>query len=451
MSKYDRYTAIIDEKKQELDACSDYLFDHPELGYQEFLSAAYLKDFLRREGFTVKEDLAGIKTAFSGSFGSGRPVVGLLGEFDALSGLSQEAGCSEQKPIPGQQDGHGCGHNLLGTGTLATALAVKRYLEETGASGTMIYFGCPAEEGGSGKTFMAADGIFDGLDFAVAWHPDASTHINNRRLLANRKYCFRFDGKASHASGAPAEGRSALDAVELMNVGVQFLREHMPSSARIHYAITDAGGISPNVVQPHAEVEYMIRGVDNASVAALSKRVIRIAEGAAMMTETSVETEFQKACSNTVCNQTLQRFMYDILAAATLPEPTEADRQFVRELLMKDKGPGDAVWDDPIRTTVNPYSALKTAPASSDVGDVSWICPTVRFAFAVWGRGTEAHDWLTVAQGKTPWAHEMMRCGAGIMAEAVIAAMGQPELIAAAWEEHKENIGAGYESPLKDR
>lgn len=448
MSLYEKYTAIIDEKKQEIDDCSDFIFDHPELCFKEFESAKCLKELLVKEGFQLQENLGGIETAFSGRFGEGHPVIGLLGEFDALSGLSQKSGCPTHKPLEGTVDGHGCGHNLLGAGTFATALAIKKYLEETKTSGTIIFYGCPAEEGGSGKTIMAGKGVFDELDMAMAWHPETSNHITNRNLLGNRQYHIIFDGKAAHAAGNPYNGRSALDALELMNVGVQFLREHMPRSASVHYAITDTGGISPNVVQAHAEAIYLIREKNNAGVKDLSERVIRIAEGAAMMTDTKVTVELEKACSNVIPNQTLQKFVYKTFSEIPCPVPTEEDKQFIRELLYKEKGKEDPRWENPIATTVNPYSDLKTAMASSDCGDVSWICPTVRFGFATWGKGTGSHDWQTVAQGKTEWAKNAMRYGAKVMAECIISILNQPEIIEEAKKEHKELIGDGYVCPI---
>ena len=237
------YLDIIDEKAQMLDDAMDFIWDHPETAFAEFESAKCLCDLLEKEGFTVEKNLANIETAFSGRFGSGKPVIGVLGEFDALSGMGQVSGVCEQKP-DGHEAGHGCGHNLLGVGSLGAALVMKNYLEKTGREGTVIYFGCPGEEGGSGKAFMARDGVFDELDAALSWHPYSKNGVRIRTSLANCQVLYKFDGKAAHAGLQPHLGRSALDAVELMDVAVNYLREHIPSDHRIHYAITDAGGFS---------------------------------------------------------------------------------------------------------------------------------------------------------------------------------------------------------------
>ena len=237
-------------------AASDAVWDHPETAFQEFKSTEILCELLEKEGFSVERNLAGIQTAFSGRFGHGKPVVGILGEFDALSGLSQESESIEKVPVCEGEPGHGCGHNLLGAGSVAAAIAVKEYLEKNGKEGTVVFFGCPGEEGGSGKGFMARDGVFDELDFAISWHPGDQNEVSVGSSLANYQVFYRFFGTASHAAACPELGRSALDAVELMNTGVQYLREHAIQEARIHYAITNTGGYSPNVVQPFAEVLY---------------------------------------------------------------------------------------------------------------------------------------------------------------------------------------------------
>ncbi|MBQ8074703.1 MAG: amidohydrolase, partial [Oscillospiraceae bacterium] len=241
--------SYIDQNAAFYEAIADEIWDNPELSLKEFHSAALYCDKLRELGFAVEENLCGIKTAFSGSYGSGRPIIGILGEFDALSGLSQKAGAASPDPILSGGSGHGCGHNLLGAGSLAAAAAIKNYMEKTGLPGTVIYFGCPGEEGGAGKAYMAREGLWKHLDAALCWHPgdvnQTMTGTNNSCI----QVLYKFSGKAAHAAGDPYNGRSALDAVELMNVGAQFLREHTTPDCRIHYAITDAGGISPNVVQ----------------------------------------------------------------------------------------------------------------------------------------------------------------------------------------------------------
>ena len=249
----------IDKKAKEILDASDEIWGCAETAFQEDNSVKVLCDLLKKEGFAVEENLADVKTAFKGTYGSGKPVIGILGEFDALSGLNQEPCATEKKAMVDGAPGHGCGHNMLGTASLSAAIGLKKYLEETGKSGTVVYFGCPGEEGGSGKAFMAKGGVFEGLDAAITWHPGDLTRADTGSSLANYQVYYKFYGTSAHAGGAPHLGRSALDAAELMNVGVQFLREHVVPEARIHYAITNSGGYSPNVVQPYAEVLYLIR------------------------------------------------------------------------------------------------------------------------------------------------------------------------------------------------
>lgn len=443
------YLSVIDEKRQLLEDTANYLWDNPELAFTEFKSAKYLCDVLRSEGFAVEENLAGIATAFSGTYGSGRPVIGILGEFDALSGLSQVAGITEPKSAGGIA-GHGCGHNLLGTGALGAAIAVKKYLEETGVSGTVIYFGCPGEEGGSGKAFMARDGVFDCLDAAITWHPADQTKVRTIRSLANYQIQYRFDGVASHAGGKPELGRSALDAVELMNVGVQFLREHIPSSCRIHYAITDSGGFSPNVVQAHAEVLYLIRGVDNRIVAELYDRVNDIARGAALMTGTKESHEFIKACSNTVPNEPIQRRLQTIMESIPSPEPTAEELAYARRMTVEALSHvPTADPDHPLWWEVGPYEPEKQEFGSTDVGDVSWVCPTAQIYTAVEARGTPGHSWQETAQVRTSFAHRMTAYAAKVMAEGVVALLTDPALLEEAKADHRRRVGqGGYVPPI---
>jgi len=442
--------SVIDQKAELLDSVADYLWDNPETAFTEFKSAAHLCDVLRKEGFTVEENLAGIKTAFSGTYGSGKPVIGILGEYDALSGLSQVSGVTHPENAGGIA-GHGCGHNLLGAGALGAAIAVKEWLKKTGNPGTVIFFGTPGEEGGSGKGFMARDGVFDCLDAAITWHPADKTYIRTNRSLANYQILYKFDGVASHAGGKPELGRSALDAVELMNVGVQFLREHIPTSCRIHYAITDSGGFSPNVVQPHAEVLYLIRGVDNKIVKEIYERVNDIAKGAALMTSTRESHDFIKACSNTVPNTVLQTMMHEKMHAVGSPEPTEEDLAFARKITVDTlmQAP-TADPDHPIWWEIDPYDASEPQEfGSTDVGDVSWVCPTTHLSAATVARGTPPHSWQIVAQGKLPLAHKAMRYAAKVIASGAVELMTNPELLQQAKEEHRRRVGPeGYEAPI---
>ena len=432
-------------------AISDAIWDEPELSLKEFKAAALYTDALEKLGFTVQKNLCGIETAFSGSYGSGHPVIGILGEFDALSGLSQQSGVAEAQSVTPGGNGHGCGHNLLGAGSLAAAAAVKEYLAASGKPGTVIFFGCPGEEGGSGKAFMARDGVFDELDTALCWHPDENTGVRVQTSLANCQVLYKFNGKAAHAGAEPHLGRSALDAVELMDVGANYLREHMIDQARVHYAITDAGGFSPNVVQPHAEVLYLIRAPRSAQVKELYERVNDIARGAALMTGTTVEIDFVKACSDTILNDTLQRVLYEKMAQIGVPEITEADEALARELTEKalmEYPKADPVH--PIHDELLPYTGqIEYECGSTDVGDVSWVCPTVQAKAATWAFGTPCHSWQAVTQGVMPLAHKMTLYIAKSLAAMGAELMVNAELLERAKQELRRLVGPeGYVCPI---
>lgn len=440
---------IIDEKKERLDGLSDYIWDNPEIAFQEHKAAQALIELLQEEGFSVQTNLGNIPTAFSGTYGTTKPVIGIFGEFDALSGMDQKADCA-QKCSEGKAYGHGCGHNLLGVGSLAAALSIKHWLEQTGASGTVVYFGCPAEEGGSAKAFMARDGVFNGLDAALSWHPKDATRVKEDTSLANYQILYRFDGTAAHAAQYPHLGRSALDAVELMNVGVNFLREHIPTNHRVHYSITDAGGMSPNVVQAHAEVLYLLRAPSNAEVAQLYQRVNAIAEGAAMMTQTTASQVFVKACSNLVLNDTLQQLMYESAQVVALPVPTAEDVDFAREIVKTFPQHTPQMLQAPLNNTLTPIThQFSPGFGSTDVADVSWVCPTAQLLVSTWAVGTPGHTWQATAQGKRTYAREMMRYAGKVLAQTAVELLKNPELLSAAKDELSKEIGPdGYIPPI---
>src|SRR5215470_987485 len=313
MDNSEQIWRLVDAKKDPFEALSDRIWGMPELQYAEHRSVAEHIKELEREGFRITRNVADIPTAVIGEAGEGGPVIAILGEYDALPGLSQEAGVAEPRPIPGNGNGHGCGHNLLGSAALLAATAVKDYLAANGLKGRVRYYGCPAEEGGAAKGFMVRAGAFKDVDIAISWHPASFSGVNKPESLANTRIDFTFIGRASHAAAAPHLGRSALDAVELMNVGVNYMREHMPDGARIHYAMLDGGGRAPNVVQARAKVRYLIRAADLTQLNPLIARVRKIAEGAALMTETKVETRMVSAVSNLMGNTPLEKLMDDNL------------------------------------------------------------------------------------------------------------------------------------------
>ena len=462
----------IEREREMICAASDAVWDHPETAFQEFKSTEILCELLEKEGFSVERNLAGIQTAFSGRFGHGKPVVGILGEFDALSGLSQESESIEKVPVCEGEPGHGCGHNLLGAGSVAAAIAVKEYLEKNGKEGTVVFFGCPGEEGGSGKGFMARDGVFDELDFAISWHPGDQNEVSVGSSLANYQVFYRFFGTASHAAACPELGSSPLDAVELMNTGVQYLREHAIQEARIHYAITNTGGYSPNVVQPFAEVLYLIRAPKNDQVKELFERVNDIARGAALMTGTRMEMQFVKACSNVVDNTVLEEVLQKNLEEVEREPYTEAELEFAKKLagtygggeldvqdLLKRYEKSrkaeveaflNAHKDDVICDYIVPLKDTETVMAgSTDVGDVSWVCPTAQINAVTEAAGTPGHSWQQVSQGKSSIAHKGMLFAGKVMAGAIIDVLEDQRLIGEAKDELKKRVGeAGYVAPI---
>ena len=440
----------LEERASDFYALSDKIWGNAEIRFKEKESVKDYVSFLEKEGFSVTVGLAGLKTAFSATWGSGKPVIGFLGEYDALPGLSQKAGVAEKSPIEENGNGHGCGHNLLGVGALMGAVGYKHFLESEGKSGTVIYFGCPAEEGGSGKTFMAREGCFNQLDAALSWHPADINTMPPGPDLANDSIRYSFLGKASHAAAAPEAGRSALDALELMNIGVQFLREHMPSSARIHYAITDTGGISPNIVQSHASALYQIRAPYAPELASLYERVNNIAKGAALMTDTQVEIKFLKGTSNTLLIPALDELMYRNMCEIPNPVSGAKDMDFAFEIVKTQKDPatiGDSAFD------IKPKPWNKAGniplPGSSDVGDVSWVCPVTQCGTSTWPKGTAAHSWQAVACGKSDFAHRGMLYAGEIIAATAVDIYQNPEVIETAWKQLREKTGGlPYNCPI---
>lgn len=439
--------SYLTEQQEFLNQVSDAIWDHPETCFEEKASAEILCNALTDAGFQVERGVAGIETAFIGSYGNGKPVIGFLAEFDALSGMSQKAGVTEKCALVDGGNGHGCGHNLLGAGCLAGAMGMKKYLEETGREGTVIFYGCPAEEGGSGKAFMAREGCFDQLDVAIAWHPGCEYSATSGGMLANCQIFFRYKGITSHAGISPHLGRSALDAVTLLNVGIQFLREHVPTSVRMHYAVTDTGGFSPNVVQAQAEALYLLRAPDNTVLKEVRERVEDIARGAALMTGTELEIDFVKACSNVVPNDTLGADAVKNLKLLELPKFSEEEMEFYSKISASNKN-GNA--EHPIAEKVSEFHPTNDVfPASSDVGDVSWVAPTVSLGGASWPVGTAAHSWQAVSVGKSTLAHKGMLIAGQAMAGLAIDLIENPELLKKAKEEHQTRLkGAKYECPI---
>ena len=444
---FEKYLGVIDERAAEFCAVSDALWDNPETAYGEYAAVDMLTEILEKNGFTVTRNVAGIPTAFTATFGSGSPSLGVLAEYDALSGMSQEACSPVRKSIPGKDTCHGCGHNLFAGGSLAAVMAVKAYIEESG-KGKITLFGCPAEEGGAGKVYMARAGVFNGIDSVVSWHPEKMYMVRTRPALANVELNYIFEGIAAHAGAAPHKGRSALDAVELMNIGVQFLREHMELSSRVHYAILDAGGYAPNMVQSHAVVQYLIRAVDSEGVRELKERVDRIAQGAALMTDTTVTQEFVSGYSNLITIPTLQATANEAMHDIPLPVPTEEDLAFAKELqkTMKLTKAEEAM---------PPYALEVLDPAppvahggSTDTADVSWNCPTVQMHIGNWIVGTPGHSWQGVSQCRSSYAKRSMLYAGKAVAGTILRLIEKPSLVEKAKQEFAEKTAEGYVCPI---
>ncbi len=461
---------IIEEKKQEFITINDKIWDYAELSLKEYKSAELYLEALKKEGFDVTENFSGIKTAFCGSYGSTKPVIGILAEFDALSGLSQKPCCETKTPVDSMDTGHGCGHNILGAASFAAACAVKEYIKETGC-GTVIFYGCPGEEGGAGKAFMARDGEFKKLDAALTWHPGDTNEVSTGTCNSSIQVEYTFEGVAAHAAGNPEVGRSALDAVELMNIGVQFLREHMPSYARIHYSITNTGGISPNVVQEKATVLYMTRGGKVADTIILQKRVDKIAQAAAMMTETTLKRRFIDGTADEISNETLETLLYKNMCDTPLPEYTAEEEAFAAKIkaTYESFDPKEHL-KDALGKEISSYVSEKTQGGtkaladfvvpyahsevmnmgSTDVGDVSYLTPTAQFNTVTTTFGAPGHSWQNVSMGKTSIAHKGMLTAAKILAKSAVDLIENPEILQQARNEFAEKTQNGYACPIEE-
>ena len=451
----------VDAAKERLIALADRVWGMPEVCYTEERSCAEHARELRDQGFRVTENLANIPTAVMGEAGEGGPVIAILGEYDALPGLSQEAGIAEHRPIEEGGHGHGCGHNLLGSAAMLAAVGLKNWLAEQGIPGRVRYYGCPAEEGGAAKAFMVRDGLFDDVDVAISWHPHSFWEVFPPVSLANTRADFAFFGRTSHASASPHLGRSSLDAVELMSVGVNYMREHMPSDARVHYAVLDTGGIAPNVVQSYARVRYSIRARELDGMRELVERVRKVAEGAALMTETRMEMKIISAVSNILGNRPLEETMQSMLEELGPPPFDEADRDFAREiratLTEQDlAAPWKVIGCEPTDAPLADFTVPLDQPrnpmiGSTDVGDVSWAVPTVQAHAPSIAIGTPLHTWQVVAQGKSAHAHKAMVHVAKAMAGTGVAVLTDPDLMARVKADHKARTAkTPYVSPIPD-
>ena len=407
-----RLASSIDAKFAHYSGVADRIWSLAEVGYQEKQSSALLQSELTKAGFRVQSGVAGIPTAFVAEYGSGAPVIGILAEFDALPGLAQRV-APERVPIEGQAAGHGCGHHLFGTASVAAGIAVTEWLAASGHIGTIRVYGTPAEEGGGGKIYMVRAGLFRDADVVLDWHPGSMNDAGAAPSLANKSGKFRFRGLSAHAAGAPWRGRSALDALEAMNHMVDMLREHVPDGTRIHYVITD-GGKAPNVVPDFAEGYYYVRHQDAKIVNDVWDRVAKAAEGAAIGTGTKVELEVVNGVYSLLVNETLARVVDANLRTVGGVTYTAEERAFAEKL---QQTLGDGVPPVTAAASIVPFSVATVATGgSTDVGDVSWVVPNAGLNAATWVPGTPAHSWQAVAAGGMSIGHKGMAVAAKTLA-----------------------------------
>lgn len=424
------------------------IWDHAELGYKEVKSTSLLQETLKKEGFSVEAGVADIPTAFVATYGSGQPVIGILAEFDALPGLAQQA-VPEKKTIEGKAGGHACGHHLFGAASVAAGVSIKKLIEEKKLKGTIKVFGCPAEEGGSGKVYMVREGLFNDVDVAIHWHPGADNGVTMTSALANSSAKFRFYGLSAHAAGAPERGRSSLDAVESMNYMVNLMREHIPQETRIHYVIT-SGGKAPNVVPDYAEVYYYVRHPKRDQVKQIFERVVTAAKAAAMGTETRMDYEIIGGTHDLLLNRTLGEAMQKNLEKVGGVKYTEEEIQFAQKIQ------SSFTYKAPAISQADSIAPLKivmdAGGGSTDVGDVSYAVPTVGLRAATWVPGTPAHSWQAVACGGTAIGTKGMLVAAKTMALTAIDLFTDPTLIQKSKDEFLKSIGDyKYEALLGNR
>ena len=424
------------------------IWDFAEVGYKEEKSTALLQQTLKENGFTIESGVAGMPTAFVASYGSGSPVIGILAEYDALPGMSQQAG-TEKHPAAEGKAGHACGHHLFGVASVAAGIEIKKLIEEKKIKGTIRVYGCPAEEGGSGKVYMVRAGLFKDVDAMIHWHPGDNNTITTVSALANKSAKFRFNGYAAHAAAAPEKGRSSLDAVEAMNNMVNMMREHVPQETRIHYVITN-GGKAPNIVPDFAEVYYYVRHPNKDVVMNVFDRVAKAAEGAALGTETKMEYEIIGGTHDLLINNTLAIAMQKNLELVGGVSYTAEEKAFGKKIQATYN------FSVPDITTAGQVMPLvldaKPGGGSTDVGDVSYAVPTVGLDAATWVPGTPAHSWQAVACGGTDIGAKGLMVAAKTMALTAIDLFQQPALIIKAKEEFKTKLGSyQYQALLGDR
>ncbi len=443
--------AKIDAKSQELIDIAHKMWEEPEIAYKEVKACKWTADYLKENGFEVEVGHVGLPTAIKATWGSGHPVIGFLGEYDALPGMSQKI-TSEKDPVVLGGAGQGCGHNLLGVACVGAVIGMKAEMEEKGLKGTIIYFGCPAEEVLTGKAFMARNGAFRELDVAFSWHGSGANNLTMGTMTGLNSAIFHFKGRTAHAGGDPHNGRSALDAAELMSVGANYLREHVTSDVRIHYVYKEAG-TAPNIVPDRASVWYYVRAMSREAIEDTYDRLVKVAKGAAMMTETEMEIEFLGGCYNTLPNKVLNDVAYEALNEVGVPEWTKEELDFADNLnkqspqyeAIKAKG----LLDKGAIATEIPTVQVVYGYGSTDVGDVMHICPCIMVRNATYNAAAPGHSWQITACAGMSIGHKGMLQGAKVMALSGLKLLEDNSLVDKAKEEFNKSMnGRTYKCPI---
>lgn len=444
-------TKAVDQNAGILTALAKKIWENPETAFNEVNACKWTAETLRNAGFEVETGYVGMPTAIRAVWGKGHPIIGFLGEYDALPGLSQKVSTEKEPLVPGAP-GQGCGHNLLGVACIGAALGMKAELEAAGKEGTVVFYGCPAEEVLTGKAFMAREGAFTDLDVAFSWHGATTNNVTLGTMTGLNSAVFHFHGITAHAGGDPHNGRSALDAVEIMNVGANYLREHVTSDIRIHYVIKE-GGTAPNIVPDKASVWYYVRALSREAVEDTYRRLVLVAEGAAHMTETKLEIEFMGGCYNTLNPVMLTTLTHDVMEQIAMPQWTAEENAFAETLngksqqyeAVKAKG---VLEHGPLCTFVEPV-LNENGYGSTDVGDVQHIVPCVQVMTATCNLAAPGHSWQITACAGTDIGMKGMLFGSKVMAATAMKLVEDPKLIEEAREEFKKQMnGKTYKCPI---
>jgi len=425
---------IVEKMADKLNDAAKKIWEFAEIALEEHKSAKLLADLMKSNGFQVTDGAGGLAVAFVASYGQGHPVIGILGEYDALPGLSQKAGVPSQDPIIQGTPGHGCGHNIFGVASAGAAITIKEIMEKYKLKGTVKYFGCPAEETVEGKIYMAKDGLFEGLDICFDWHPSSKNRVSLNTSNALNNFEVMFRGKTSHAAGDPWNGRSALDAIELTNHGINYLREHVQPTVRMHYVIPEAGK-APNVVPDYARGWYYVRGKDRKEVEEVYSRVVKIVKGAALMSDTTHKIRINTGVYNYLKNKSVAKVLHENMKFVGIPAFTPEEQNYARQM-QKNLGKKE----EGMSTKIEPFTDPKgyMGGGSTDAADVSWMVPTASFNVACWPLNVPGHSWCVTSAAGSSGGYRGMRTAAKILACSIIDILKNPLIVREAWKEFKE-------------